>query len=388
MTLPTKSWSQLVQDMTASWGAGIGVVPVLSPGDFLLALFEAVAGQLDFLQAQIAQVLALTRASTSTGADLDTWMADFNFLRLPATSASGQVSLGKFQASTSPIVVPAATLVGGVYVGGLLVQTQGGSVVYQTIPDTSQSTYSFVSNTYILPAGSLAMTVTVQSLNPGSSGNVAAGAIKQLGSQSAIDTVTNGLAFSNGFNAESDVSYRNRFVLYLSTLAKATKGAILTAINSVQQGVQATLAENQNPNGTSQYGTFTAFVSNGNTPASVSLINSVYAAVDAVRAFTVQPFVVAAQIVSVSVTVTVRLAPGTTLATVQSLIQAAISSLSSSLNSGGTLFISSVEQQALTVSGVVAVRPGTLINGQAADFVPSSSAVVQIPVTSVFVGQY
>lgn len=388
MTVPSKTWSQFVQDMQSLWGSGIGVVPVLSPGDFLLALFEGVAGQLDFLQAQVFMVLALTRASTSTGADLDSWMADFSFLRLPSTLATGTVTLSKLQAATSPIFVPAATLVSGVYTGGTLVQTVGGGVVYQIIPDTAQGSYVAQSNSYVLPAGTLSIFATAQALVGGSAGNVAAGAILQLGSQSSVDAVVNTLPISNGFDAESDGAFRARFILYLSTLAKATKAAILAAIQSVQQGIQVSLAENQDPFGKVQLGTFTAFISNATQAPSASLLAAAFAAADATRAFCIQPYVAAVANQLCTIVLAVRLAPGYTLAALQTTVAQAVVALADSLTAGQTLFISSVEQAALSVVGVMAVRSGTTINGQSVDFTSPSNTQVEVVIGGVSVSQY
>lgn len=388
MTVPSKTWDQFTSDMIASWGAGMGVSPVLSPGDFLLALFEAVSGQLEFMQAQVFLVLALTRAQSSTGADLDSFFAQFSFPRLPATFATGPVVLGKLQPSTSPIVVPAATLTGGVFVGGLLVQTVGGGATYQVVPDATQSTYSAQSNSYIMPAGASSVIVTVQSVVGGAAGNVAAGAIEQLASQTSLDTVVNQLNLANGFDAESDDDYHARFVQYLATLAKATKSAIQAAAQSVQQGIEVALVENQTPDGQTLLGTFTAFIDNGGQLPTASLLALVFAAVDATRAFGVQAFVVASQIQLATVVVTVRPAAGATLAALQGPVAAAIVAISDALTAGQTLFVSAVEAAALSVPGVMAVRPGTLINGVNVDLVPSTISEVQVTLSGVLVGQY
>lgn len=388
MTIPSKSWNQFVQDMVALWGAQLGIVPVLDQGDFLLALFEAVAGQLDFVQAQVFMVLALTRAATSSGSDLDSWMADFNFFRLASTYATGSVTLGKLQAASSPIFVPAATLTGGVYTGGVLVQTVGGGVVYTVIPDTTQSAYVAQSNSYVIPAGTLSISATVQALVGGASGNVAAGTIVQLGSQSSVDTVTNPLPITNGFSAESDQAFRARFILYLSTLAKATGAAITAAIQSVQQGVQVSLAENQNPAGVVQLGTFTAFISNNSLAPSSSLLASAFAAADATRAFCVQPYVAAVSNQVVTITMTVRLAAGSTLSALQLPIAQAVVAVADSLTANQTLYVSAVEQAAMSVGGVVAVRPGTTINGQTLDLTPAVNTQVEVTIGGVMVSQY
>lgn len=389
MTVPSKTISQFVADMTATWGQGIGFTPDLSPGDFLLALFEAFSGQLDFLQAQAFVILKLTRATTSTGADLDSWMADFAFLRLPATSATGPVQLSLTQTSSGTVFVQAATLVDGVYQGGVLVQTVGGGVVFQVIPDTAETAYDPLSNSYVLPAGGTAVTVTVQALVSGSSSNVSAGQITQLASQqSAISLVNNLVPISNGQDAESDANFRARFILYLSTLAKATRAAILAAAQSVQQGLQISLAENQDSVGNVQLGAFTVFVDDGTGSPSAALLASVFAAVDATRAFSVQAFVAAPNIFNATVVLSVRLAATATLGLVQPLVEAAVAGVAEALGAGETLFVSAINQAVLAVSGVVAVQSGTTINGVAGDLVPAPNVEVRVLLTGVSVGEY
>src|SRR5690348_5770676 len=103
MTLPTKTFTQFVQDQGASWAASTGQTPVFTSGDVLLALFQAFGLNADYLQALIVQVNNITRAQTSSGADLDSWMNQFNFPRLPATFADGQVTFTKLVAAPNPI---------------------------------------------------------------------------------------------------------------------------------------------------------------------------------------------------------------------------------------------------------------------------------------------
>src|ERR1700744_2456182 len=124
--------------MTATWSAQTGTTPVFSSGDVLLALFQSVSVQLDFLQAQVQVVLNLSRAQTSTGADLDSWMAQFSFLRLPATYATGPELFLRATPASTQIAIPA----------GSIVQTVGGGVQYQVVEDTTQTAWSPALNSY------------------------------------------------------------------------------------------------------------------------------------------------------------------------------------------------------------------------------------------------
>ncbi len=390
MTIPSKTQSQFVSDMIASWGRSLGIVPTLSEGDFLLALLESVSTQLTFLQAQDLLILQLTRAATSTGADLDTWMADFQFTRLPATFASGPVVLSALQPVSTPVFIPAATLVNGVYQGGTLVQTSGGGVVFTVVPDTSQSSYSATSNAYVLPAGATSITATVQAVVAGTTGNVAAGTITQLGSQQGgISTVNNLVPFINGFNAESDVAFRSRFVLYLATLAKATYNAILAAAQGVQQGIQVSPVENTTPQGTTQNGSFTVFVDNGTGAPPASLIAAVFAAVDSTRAFGIQGYVAAAQTTQVFINLNIRALPNYVLGTLQTQVESAIIAAVNVLPAGATLTTTLLFQTAMSIPGVSEVQTAAItINGANTDFVPTPIQEPRCTAATVTIGTF
>lgn len=381
MTLPTKSLATFVGDMVATWGSDTGIVPTFESGDVLLALWQSVATQMTFLQAQIQIVLALTRAQTSNGSDLDSWMGQFGFTRLPGTYATTTETFIKLIAASSPVNVPV----------GAVVQTLGGAIQYQVVADTTQATYNASASAYILPAGATTLSATVQALVAGSTGNVGTGAISQLGSSvPGIDQVTNGAPVTNGQNAETDTQFRARFVLWLGTLARATRAAILAAAQGVQQGVQVTLEENILPSGAALYGCFTAIIDDGTGNPPASLLTSVYTAVDAVRAFSVQPFVTAPTVMSVTISITVRLNTATAAspaATISAVTTAVIEAVNA-LTAGQICYISALETAALSITGVIAVAPGTTINGIQADITPAAAQEVRTSVGSVTVSQY
>lgn len=390
MTIPSKTFPQMVQDMVTQWGSSTGRTPSLTQGSMILAIFESVAAQLDFLQAMAQAITLLSRAATSTGGDLDTWMADFNFARLSATFAVGPVQLLRNTPAAATISVPAATLnSSGVYIGGGLVQTVGGAIVYQLIPDATQSSYNATSNSYQFPVGATSITATAQAVSSGSAYNVTVGNLSQLGSQmSGVDAATNTVPISNGVDAETDAAFRARFVLYLSTLAKATKSAILAACQGVQQGLQIATQENVTAAGTPLNGSFTVFVDDGTGHPPQSLLNTVYAAADSVRAFSVQPFVVGPNILTATIVLAVRLAPGYTLGALQTAVVSAVAAVVNQLATNATLFVSAVNAAASSVVGVVAVQSGTTINGFAADLVPPPSYEIRTSATTITVGSY
>ena len=379
MTLPTKTIAQFVSDMQATFSGQTGFTGTFSSGNTLLAWWQSVSVQLDYIQAQVQIVLALARAQTSTGADLDSWMAQFNFFRLPATFASGQQQFSNAVAAATQINIPVGTVV----------QTVGGSVQYQLVADSTQSAYSSSLNAYVLPAGQTSVFGTVQALVGGSSSNVLASTLIQFGTNApGISTTTNPEPITNGVDAETDAAFRSRFVLYLATLAKATKAAILAAAQSVQQGLLINLLENEEPDGTPLLGSFTVIVDDGSGDPPLSLLNSVFAAVDAVRAFSVQPFVSGPTQFIATISLMVHVTTGATAAAVITAVQNAVAAAVNDLAPGQTLYVSTIFQAAIGVANVAAVGPVITINGTQADLVPSAVQEVRTTVGNVTVGTY
>ena len=142
------------------------------------------------------------------------------------------------------------------------------------------------------------------------------------------------------------------------------------------------------PLGVAQPGSFSVIVDNGTGDPSSALLAQVYTAVDAVRAFSVQPFVSGPSLVIVTVSITIRVASGYSFSEVQPAVAAAISAYAETVGVGGELFVSSVEGVALAQPGVAAVAPGTQLNGLAADVVVADYQEVSIPLVGVSVGTY
>ena len=379
MTIPTKTIASFVSDMAATFASQTGFTGSFTSGDVLLSWWQSVSVQLDYLQAEVQLVLNLARAQTSTGPDLDTWMAQFNFYRLPATLATGQVTLSNSMAASQQIVVPVGTIV----------QTVGAGILFQIVADTTQSAYSAIAGGYVLAVGQTSMTATIQALVGGSVSNVLANTLIQFGTSApGVSFVTNPAPIVNGVSAESDAAFRNRFILYLATLAKATRAAILAAAMSVQQGLLINLLENEQPNGQTLLGSFTVIADDGSGSPPTSLLTSIFNAVNLVRAFSVQPFVVGPQQLSVTISITIRVPTGITAATVITAVQNAIAAYVNELGPGSELYISQVNQIALGVANVVAVSPGTTLNGQQADLTPTALQEPRTTVGTITVGTY
>lgn len=385
MTIAMKTISGFTQDMIATWQAQTGLSIPFTSGDPLLAFWQSVATQLDFLQAQIAIVLALARASTSTGADLDSWMSQFQFFRLQAVPGTGPETFSINAVAGVNIIIPAGTLV----------QTVGGAAQYEVVADVGDPAWNPGANGYILPIGSLSVNATVQAVIPGPGSNVAANLLTQFGSSvPGIASCTNPEPITNGVGSESDADFRARFILYLATLAKATRSAILAAAHSVQQGLQIALLENQQPNGTPLLGSFTVIADDGSGSPPAVLLNSIFNAVDEVRAFSVQPFVVPPTQMFVTIALSINIGPlplpiGTSAASINNAVQNAVAAAVNMLPPGGRLNGSAIIAAAMSVPFVSAVNPSSVsINSQTADLIPTIQQEIRTTNAAVSVGNY
>lgn len=356
MALQVYSFTQLVSNVATAVQASAQAALDFAAGSVLRAIAESTAGVVLWLQAIVLQVLTLTRAATSVGPDLDSWCADYGFARLAAAAATGQVTFSRFTAAQQA-VVPVGTGV----------QTADGTQAFVVTLDPTNSAYNAGLGGYVLPANTASVNVPVQAKTPGSGGNVQAGTVTAITSPiQGVDTVTNAAAFANGADAEPDASFRTRFVLYLASLSKATKAAVGSAVLGVQQGLNYTITENQDYNGTLDYGYFVVVVDDGTGHAPTDLLDRVSLAVEAVRGLTIRYGVFAPVQVTANTTLTITSAPGYDHATVVGNVGAAVTNFLTGLKLGVSLPYTQVAAIAYSVPGVQNVS-GVLLNGGTAD---------------------
>jgi len=382
MSVNSQSFTQILTSFaTVVQGQASSLVNFVT-GSIMRAVGEGVAWISMWLQSLILNAIALTRAVTSSGADLDSWLAQFGFYRLAPTAASGQVTLSRFT-YTQQAIVPV----------GSIVQTGDGTQQYQVIADTTNPAYSVTLGGFVIAAGTQTVTLTVVSITPGSnslslpdaSGNVSAGVINALyQSIPFVDTVSNAIAFSNGVNAESDVSARIRFVGYLATLAKATRAAVLAAVAALGSNFVCTIAENITYGGVTQMGYFYVVVDDGTGAPSSGTLSTVYNAIDAVRPFTstfgVFAPVVQNAVVSLSITTT---STGAGHAATAAVVQLALLSYINTMKLGQTLSYFRIGQIAFDASTDVVDVLAVLLNGGTADFTATPQQVIKSTSVSV-----
>ena len=374
MQLNLKSFSQLVQDMGAALQGSASALVDVSVGSVVRAIFEANAGIALWIQWLILQVLSMTRASTSIGADLDTWMADFGLVRLAATPASGTVTFSRYalgQAALVPVGTQLKTADGTLH---FIVTADPGLPIWQNQPPG-----------YLVPSGVASIDVPVQCSSVGSAGNVLANTITVIASSvPGVDQVSNANAFTNGLEVEGDASFRSRFRIYLSSLSKATQAAVASAISNVRQGLSYQIKENIGPDGGTRPGMFTVIVDDGTGYPSASLLTTVASAIDAVRPvgtmFSVFPPTV--QLVNVSLAVQVSPgAPAPALATLEQQVTSYLDHLPVESMVSVTRIAQTLYSSNQHVDNVTDIT----INGIAADLSPVPGTVFKAGQISVAV---
>ncbi|KMW48081.1 baseplate J/gp47 family protein [Ralstonia pickettii] len=366
-SLQTQDWVTLVRNQVSAIQGYAKVLVDLTVGSVLRAIVEANAAVVVWLEGLLLQVLAITRAATSSGADLDSWVADFGVTRLPAVAATGIVTFSRFT-TTQQVLVPV----------GATVQTADGTQQFTVTIDTTNPAYNAGLGGYVIAAGVGNVTVPVQALTAGAAGNAVAGSVSVIaGAISGVDTVTNTAAFTNGTDAESDTALRTRFIAYVASLSKATKNAVGYAITSLKQGLVYSLVENQTYAGATQYGYFYVVVDDGTGSPSSTLLATVANAIDAVRPLTSTFGVFAPVVVNASVAMTISTAAGADHAATALVVKNALTSYINALPLGTTLPFSRLAQVAYDASPSVTNVTGVTLNSGTADLTATSQQVIK-----------
>lgn len=373
MTMNTKDFGTLVADQAAAVQGSSTKLIDFRIGSVLRAIIEANAAVVLWLQGLVLALLARSRAATSNGTDLDTWVGDYGLTRLPAVAASGLVTFARFTAGAQA-VVPV----------GAVVQTADGSQRYDVTLDTGDARYSAIAGGYVLPIGTLSIQVPVLAETAGAAGNAAAGVISTINqSISGVDTVSNTAQFTNGSDAETDTALRARFVAYINSLSKATRAAIANAVASVGANITTLIVENQTYTGLASPGFFFVVVDDGSGNPPTATLTAATNAIDAVRAlgstFAVYPPV----IVTANVALTVVVVSGYDATATKALVSAAISAYINSLPLGSTLALSRIPQVAYDASAGVLNVTGVTVNSGTTDIVPTAVQVVKAGTVTV-----
>lgn len=365
MNLQFQNFLALVEGMAASVQGSCTQLLDFSVGSVLRAIMEANASVALWLQWLVAQVLSMTRASTSVGADLDSFMADYGVTRLPAVAASGYVQFYRqFTGYATQIPV------------GTIVRTGDGTLLFAVTADPTNPAYVASASAFTLAASALSVTVPVQAQVAGAAGNVLAGAIQLLSSAiGGVDGVTNPSALTGGLDAETDTALRTRFQAFLDSRSRATPVAVGYAVASVQTGLRWNLAENISASGGAMPGNFVLTVDDGSGAPPAALLSLVATAVDLVRPVGTSFAVLAPTPIIVDVSMTISVS-SVTLASAAAAISQAIQSYIAGLGLGGSLPVTRVAQLAYDSIAGVANVTGISINGMSSDLTAPPNGVL------------
>lgn len=351
------TFTTLVQRFAASVQGAAKQVLDFTVGSVLRALAEANASIALWLQWLIFLVLSKTRAATSTGPDLDSWMADFSLTRLLAQASTGPVTFQRFTATTSALVQP-----------GAMVKSNDGSQTFVVIGDTAQVLWNASLGGYLIPAGQTSGDATVQAAVAGAAGNVQAGVVTLLASAiSGIDTVSNPQALTGGMDAEPDAALRSRFAAFINSRSRATVSAVEYAIQSVQQGLTWTIQENTLPDGSTRLGSFVATVDDGSGSPPSSLLDAIALAIEAMRPVGTTAYVQGSSTVTANVTLTIIVDSPGIKTLLQLKVQATIVAFINALPNGAGLAYARLPGVAFALDPTISNVTSYTLNGGAAD---------------------
>jgi len=367
MQLSLRTFSSLVQGMAATVQASASQLLDLTVGSTLRSILEASASVALWMQWLILLVLQMTRAATSSGSDLDSWMADFSLTRLPASPASGVVTFSRYNSGATALLPP-----------GTLVRTIDGSQTFAVTTDSDLAGWNQLLSGYLLGVGVPSLDVPVVAQTPGSCGNVQANTITVLATALAgVDSVTNSAAFTNGVDAESDAAFRLRFQSFFASRSRATVASVEYAISSVQQGLNYTIQENQNPTGQPQLGNFVVVIDDGSGFPSTGLLAQVQQAIEGVRPVGSNFAVFPPSVIQVNVSLTIVTIDSSDVVLVTPQIVSSIQNYVNSLPVGAPLPASRIVQIVYAAGSGISNVTDVLLNGQTSDVIVPASSVVK-----------
>lgn len=321
MTLPLRDHPTLLASSAAYAQHICPDLTDLDDNSPFAALLNAGAFNATYLQYLALAVLAQTRLSTSQGEEVDTWLADFGLTRLPGIPAKGTVTFSRYTGTHEALIAPGTTI-----------KTSDSTQTFTVYADAGNASWRPDLNAYRLGVGVAAINVPVEATSAGPSGNVKAQTITQITSSlTGVDSVSNAGAFSGGMAGEGDTAFKARFVRFINTLSKGTLDAIEFAVLNVQQNLSVKLVENRDLAGSVVMGMVSVHVDDGSGSLSSILVERIGAAVDKVRAGSIQTPVGAAKKVQANVVMTIEAdtgyLPSALAPQVQSVVTAYINSL-------------------------------------------------------------
>ena len=371
MAVSTQTFSQFVSNSVAAIQGLASQLVDLTVGSVLRSFVDSYSFLALWFQGAALQIASIARLATSSGADVDSFLADFGATREGGDQASGQVTFARFTPTLQATIAV-----------GTIVQTQTG-VQYQTIADTTQAAFNASLNAYVIPAGTSSITASVEAITSGSAGNAGAGLINTLASAvPGVDTVTNAAPFENGTDPQTDAQAKASFPGFLQSLSKATPAAIAFAIQSVGENVDFTYTENETLGGAPQPGFFFVIADNGTGNPPSGFLTAIGNAIEATRGGTITFAVFPPTIVTANVAMVITTNGTVVHATAVAAVEAALAAFIDALPIGAPLPFTILSSIAYGVAGVTNVT-GITLNGGTADIVPTASEIVKLGTAAV-----
>lgn len=367
MNLPLQNFQSLVQRSAAAVQGACAQLIDLSVGSVLRAALEANASIALWLQWLVVLVLATTRAATSNGPDLDTWMGDYGLVRLPAVPATGVVTFSRFTPGTVSLIL-----------AGAVVRTSDGANSFTVVASSANPAWNAALGGYVLAVGIASVDVPVTAMGAGAAGNVQAGTITLLGTaMPGVDTVSNAAALSGGRDAEADAAMRARFANYIATRAEATVAAIEYAVTSIQQGLVVAISENVDTQGGYRPGNFVVTIDDGTGTPPDSLLGTCSDAINAVRPIGSTYSVRSPTVFEANVSMSLSVDTEALGAQVRQIVTAALTAYINALPIGGSMPYTRLSQIAYDASPHVINVTSVAVNNGTADLAPGALGVVK-----------
>ena len=310
----------------------------------IAGIFYATAQELASLYNALEVTIDRAFVDTATGTDLDRIGALVGCYRKQGTKSKGVLRFYRDTPADRDYFIPKGTRA-------------------RTPLQPDRSYLSFITTEdAILKKGNTYIEVPAEAIDVGSAYNVASDQVLIIETPvQGVSKVTNPNAFTGGTDPESDEDYRARIPLYLDALKRATKGALRSAVLSVE-GVQDVIVED------------------GTTPGTVTItvvgssfdMADVEAIVDEYKGAGIQATVQTATTTTVDVTFDLYVIDGYDTETIKTNAEQAATDYLNNLGLGQPAQIAEVIVAIMKVEGVDNVK-NVKLNGSADDVTPAST---------------
>jgi uncharacterized phage protein gp47/JayE len=372
MPVPFKRFQTLVNDQVTATQASSSTPIDFNVGTVELALIEANSGMGMWLQLLVNAVLSEARAQTSTGVDLDTWMAQFpntytggQFTRLPATQSTGNCTFSRFSTSGQALVPV-----------GSQVKTTNLLLQFTVIADTSNPNFNIGLNSYVMGAGIGSTLAKVQCETPGVSGNVSAGLITVISSAiTGVDTVNNLLPFTNGVAIESDAAFRARFAMYMQSLSRGVLLAYAFVLASIPQITRYNVVENLTFGGSPEPGFVYTVIDDGTGSPPPSLIAQAEAAIATVRGLSILNAVYLPSTITVNISMDLVISSLGTQPAVTTAVTTALTTFINGLQFNASVIYTRLFEVIYDSSQYIVNIDNLLVNGGTTDLAGNNNTI-------------